>query len=469
MKFNRTVHDNRGMPKRVNQLSSAGMARDGNSTGRLVASIPFLALGYVLIFINLLGNSVSGDGPANDPAPNLGNRIFWPGLFIVTLALAVRHRSRIRWDFFRVPAIAGLIAFMMLAGASITWAFSPQHAINRYLFQMMLITTVVLPYAIETPVTDTLRRLHNWYALAIAINVVWLLFEKPTLTAAGTVFGYQGYFAFKGYLGECPSVAILISLYGLRSAGWHRLLALFLIPISIWVVLMSNSKGSLAFALLSPVLAAPMLLASTRLRVPMNAVVAIIVGLYFLASSVSSNLVNNISYDFFGDGTLTGRTIIWDFIQGQISRNPWFGWGFHSFWLVGPSSPSVTEAPEWVRHMTGSHSGYLDVKLETGYFGYALLIFFILATFHPIGRVARTDLFRAWILLSLALFIVLTNMLETVWFCSDPLWVVFLLVVADATRYRHLPVENLLTSKARSSAYNLTRQARPAQQKQPMG
>jgi len=195
------------------------------------------------------------------------------------------------------------------------------------------------------------------------------------------------------------------------------------------------------------------------------------VGLYFVASALSSNLISNISYDFFGDGTLTGRTIIWDFIQGQASRNPWLGWGFHSFWLVGPSSPSVTEAPEWVRHMTGSHSGYLDVKLENGFFGYALLIFFILATFHAIGRVARTDLFRAWILLSLALFIVLTNMLETVWFCTDPLWVVFLLVVADATRYRHVTVENLSTSKARSSvtAYNLTRQARPAQQKQPTG
>src|SRR5260221_12388879 len=98
--------------------------------------------------------------------------------------------------------------------------------------------------------------------------------------------------------------------------------------------------------------------------------------------------------------------------------------------------------------MTGSHSGYLDVKLENGNFGYALLIFFIVATIHAIGRVALTDLFRAWILLSLALFIVLTNMLETVWFCTDPLWVVFLLVVADATRYRHLTAENSLRPKA---------------------
>ena len=458
MKLNRAAHDSLFRPGKVNRPNSVGAVRDRDSTGRLAAFIPFLALGYVLIFVNLLVISVPGEGTANDPAPNIGNRVFWPGLLFLTLALAVRYRSRFSWDFLRAPAIAGLVAYMILAGASIAWAFSPEHAINRYLFQMMLVTAVILPFAIEPFAADTLRKIYIWYALAIVINVVWLLFERPQLTEAGAVFGYRGYFTFKGYLGECASVAILISLYELRSSGWRRLCALALISVSIWVVFMSNSKGSLAFAILAPVLAAPMLVASNRLRVPVNAIVAIIVGLYFLASSVSSNLVGNIAYDFYGDSSLTGRTIIWDFIQGQISRNPWFGWGFHSFWLVGPTSPSVTEAPDWVRHMTGSHSGYLDVKLETGYFGYALLIFFILATVHAIARVARTDLFRAWILLSLVLFIALTNLLETVWFQNDPLWVVFLLVAADATRYRNSKVDNALKSKARNriTPYNLT-------------
>jgi exopolysaccharide production protein ExoQ len=453
MKFDRTAQNHLAMLKGVNRPNSGGTTRTGNSTRKLLAFIPFLALGHVLIFTNLLGGSVLDGGPsaAYDPAPNLGNRLFWPGLFVLTLVLAIRHRSQLRWDFFRSPAIAGLIAYLLLAGASVTWAFSPEHTINRYLVQIMLVTAVVLPYAIETPNKDTLKRLFNWYALAIAINAVWLMFEKPMLSEAGTIFGYQGYFTFKGYLGECASLAILSSLYALRSTKWQRVLALFVIPVSILIIFMSNSKASLAFALVSPVLAAAMLLPTARLRLPMNAVLAGWVGCWFLISKYSNDLINKLSYDFYGDGTLTGRTTIWDFIQGEISRNPWFGWGFHSFWLVGPSSPSITEAPYWVKHMTGSHSGYLDVKLDTGFFGYLLLIFFILATIHAIGRVARTDLFRAWILLSLALFIILTNILETVWFNPDPLWMVFLLVAADATYRRGSTAEILSTPKRRRS------------------
>ena len=464
MKFNRTAQNYLAIRKGLNRPNSAGTTQTGNFTRKLLALIPFLALGHVLIFTNLLGSSVIDADPSQgnvslDPAPNLGNRLFWPGLFALTLILVIRHRSRLRWDFFRSPAMAGLIAYLLLAGASVAWAFSPQHTISRYVLQIMLVTTVVLPYAVETPNKDTLKRLFNWYALAIAINAVWLMFEKPMLTEAGTIFGYQGYFTFKGYLGECASLAILSSLYALRSTRWQQVLALFVIAISILIVFMSKSKGSLAFALVSPVLAGAMLLPIVRLRLPMNAILGGFLGCWFLISKFSNDLINKLSYDLYGDGTLTGRTTIWDFIQGEISRNPWFGWGFHSFWLVGPSAPSVTEAPYWVKHMTGSHSGYLDVKLDTGFFGYALLIFFIMATIHAIGRVSRTDLFRAWILLSLALFIILTNILETVWFNPDPLWIVFLLVAADATYHRGSTAEIFSTPKRRRSVstYKLVR------------
>jgi exopolysaccharide production protein ExoQ len=438
MKINRIES---GIGKRTSEyrLNLAGVEKGGRAT-RLVASLPFVALGYVLVFSNLLGGSVlddnsSGTTVSGETVPNLGNRIFWPVLFILCIALAVSQRSRLRWDFFRSPAIAALIAFLMLAGASLTWSFSPEFAINRYAFQLMLIVIVVLPYAIETPDKNTLKRLLNWYALSIAINAMWVLFEKPQLTEAGGVFGYQGYFVFKGYLGECASIAILISLYALRSNRWQRALALLTVPLSILLIFMSHSKGSLAFALFSPIWAALMLLASKR--IPMVVVVAILVGFYFVISSVSDLSLNRISYSLYGDASLTGRTIIWDFIEGQISQRPWLGWGFHSFWLIGPSSPSITQAPAWVSHMTGSHSGYLDVKLETGRLGYAIFMFFIVASIHTIGRVARSDLFQAWVFLSLVLYVISTNVLETVWFQTDPLWVVFLLVVADATCYRY--------------------------------
>jgi O-antigen ligase len=283
--------------------------------------------------------------------------------------------------------------------------------------------------------------------LAISINAIIILFETPTYTPKGELFGYRGYFTFKGYLGECASIAILLSIYVLRFAGWRRICALFLILTSLLLIFLSGSKGSLAFAVVSPVFAGIIILTCKYSRVPYGVVLTIIVGSFFLLSFAKSNLINNLSYRFYGDGTLTGRTVIWDFVESQMWRNPWFGLGFKSFWLVGSDSPSATLAPEWVGHMTGSHSGYLDVKLETGRIGFAIFVIFIFAALYGIGRVIREDPFRGWMLLSLAVYIVITNFLETAWVSNDPLWVVFIFVVADATCYPKRAVGRELLQK----------------------
>ena len=107
----------------------------------------------------------------------------------------------------------------------------------------------------------------------------------------------------------------------------------------------------------------------------------------------------------YGDSTFTGRTFIWDFAQSEIARRPLLGWGYQSFWLVGPDAPSVLDAPGWVKVMPNAHNGYYDTMLEMGYVGFALLVIFIIATLHAVGRVADRDPARAWLVLSLALLL----------------------------------------------------------------
>jgi O-antigen ligase len=138
----------------------------------------------------------------------------------------------------------------------------------------------------------------------------------------------------------------------------------------------------------------------------------------------------------YGDSTFTGRTIIWDFANSEIARRPLFGWGYQSFWLVGPDAPSVVEAPGFVKDMPNSHNGYYDTTLELGYVGYCLLIVFILATLHAIGRVADRDRGRAWFVLSVALYIIMYNYLESNWMRGfEFLWVTFVILAVDIGRY----------------------------------
>ena len=138
----------------------------------------------------------------------------------------------------------------------------------------------------------------------------------------------------------------------------------------------------------------------------------------------------------YGDSTFTGRAIIWDFANYEIARRPLLGWGYQSFWLAGPGAPSIVDAPGWVKVMPNAHNGYKDTMLEMGYVGFALLIAFIIATLHAIGRVADRDSARAWAVLSLALFVIIYNGLESTWMRGfEFLWVVFLILAVEIARY----------------------------------
>jgi O-antigen ligase len=86
--------------------------------------------------------------------------------------------------------------------------------------------------------------------------------------------------------------------------------------------------------------------------------------------------------------------------------------------------------------MPNAHNGYYDTTLEMGYIGYALLVIFIIATLHAIGRVADRDPSRAWLVLSIALYVICWNYLESLWMRGfEFLWVVFLIIAAEISRY----------------------------------
>jgi exopolysaccharide production protein ExoQ len=86
--------------------------------------------------------------------------------------------------------------------------------------------------------------------------------------------------------------------------------------------------------------------------------------------------------------------------------------------------------------MPNAHNGYYDTMLEMGYVGLAFLIVFIIATLHAIGRVADRDPARGQLVLSLALFIILFNYLESLWMRGfEFLWVVFVILAAEIGRY----------------------------------
>jgi exopolysaccharide production protein ExoQ len=371
--------------------------------------------------------------------PDWAARIFWPALAMITAIFAIRNSSRLGrviWP----PHILCLFACLALAGASILWAFKLESSFIRFLQQVMVVTSIVVPALLADRRADMMRALFLCFALASILNVFFVLGGEPQIARYGATnvkIGYSGYFLTKNYLGQCATLALLLSLHEMFYPGLRRALGIIVIGIALFLVVVADSKTALGLAIVAPFLAGLTLIAAKKMRLSPAITLLSITLCYVALSSVSNFNINRLSYILYGDSTLTGRTIIWDFASSEIALRPLFGWGYQSFWLVGPDAPSVVDAPGFVKLMPNAHNGYYDTTLELGYIGYSLFIIFILTTLHAIGRIAhRAPPTRVWLVLSIALYIICFNYLESLWMRGfEFLWVVFLIVAAEIGRY----------------------------------
>jgi hypothetical protein len=64
-----------------------------------------------------------------------------------------------------------------------------------------------------------------------------------------------------------------------------------------------------------------------------------------------------------------------------------------------------------------------------------IFLVFIYSSLHLLERVRRTDPLRAWCFLSIELFAVLINLLDSNWLALDHFWLLYLIVVAESVRY----------------------------------
>ena len=82
-------------------------------------------------------------------------RVFWPIMAAISIILTLQNRSRLTLP----PHLVCLVAYLTFAGASVLWALSPYHSFVRYLQQVMIVTTIVLPVTLAARTADIMRAL----------------------------------------------------------------------------------------------------------------------------------------------------------------------------------------------------------------------------------------------------------------------------------------------------------------------
>ncbi len=393
--------------------------------------IPILACVYASLVAPLM---IVGCSPADavcllEPRPE--NKIFWPLLAAVSGVIVLRNFSRLTFP----PHILCLFAYLTFAGTSVLWAFKPELSFIRFAQQAMIVTSVVLPALLAARAVDLMRGLFLCFAIAAILNLLFVI-GRPPIDFKDVTWGYPGYFSGKNYLGQFAAITLLLSLNEILNQGLRRVFGVIFASVAITLLILSNSKTSIGLVLLAPILAASVLWFRRATRISPAIVLLAIPICYFVFASITGFSVGRLSYMLYGDSTFTGRTVIWDFAHLEIARKPILGWGYQSFWLVGPDGPGIMDGPGWVKEMPNAHNGYLDTMLEMGYVGFVLLVTFIAATLHAVGRMADRNFTRAWFVLSLALYIIISNGLESLWMRGfEMMWIVFLILVAEIGRH----------------------------------
>ena len=164
-----------------------------------------------------------------------------------------------------------------------------------------------------------------------------------------------------------------------------------------------------------------------RVRVVGSAIVAVVVITIPWTIRVAAGIVGK-------DRTLTGRTVIWDFVL-DMSKDRWFaGYGFRSFWDTEAHRIALGQRREFTTVPDAAHSTFFEVLLYLGVVGLVLLLALVVRS---LGRTwwrafGAPGWKTAW-LAAVVTFALLENVTESMIAYHSIFWV---LLIAPALRVR---------------------------------
>ena len=205
-------------------------------------------------------------------------------------------------------------------------------------------------------------------------------------------------------------------------------LSLAFIFLALWLLMLSDSKTSLAC-----------LTAGSALMIGLGTPLVskrhfglwvVVAGLLALLLETTFDLYHTVLALLQRNPTLTDRTIIWDTVLDMQNR-PWIGFGFESFWL-GSRLEKLWSLHWW--RPTQAHNGYIEIYLHLGLAGLALLLAMIVSAFRKIARSFRHDFLLARLQMGLFLAILMFNYSEAGFKGVHFTWTIFYLVAMVCRR-----------------------------------
>jgi exopolysaccharide production protein ExoQ len=425
-----------------------------------VAWAATLAMCTLIVFMIVPENfDYDSLGSAMPQAGSTISRLVWTALMCASALVILRYLSFAGRVLREMNPF--LVAFAVVAAASLWWSIDPQFTARRLIrLATILLVTLAFVLAHGPRIQDVLRPMIT-AVLVGSIGMV-LLFpdlaveRSPSPELAGA---WHGLATQKNGLGSLAAIGTLFWLHAAMSREVRWFAAAGGLAVSLVCLLCSRSST----AILTTAFTAPLLMILLRPPRGLRRYVSWIAGLcasgLMLYSLAVLRLIPGFGILLSPIGTLTdkdpsfsGRTAIWNIVSEHIALNPVLGGGFGAYW-VGPitGTASYEHVTRLFFYPTEAHNGVLDVVNDLGMLGgICLLGYLIVYLRQSLHLFARRRTLGA---LYLGLFFMqaIENMSESRWF--NVLCVQFVILTLATVALARAQLDIRLQERVRNHAY----------------
>lgn len=369
-------------------------------------------------------------------------------LLLTFAALGVLAKRSFSWTQW-LTANPMLCAFLVFACLSILWSDYPGVALKRWIRDFGSYAVICVVLSDRRPVAAMQVVFRRLGYLFVSLSIVLIKYFPVLGVQYDAWTGKQmvsGVATSKNDLGALCLITGIFFVWDtvtrwpnrkeLRAKRVIGLNAGFLI-LTVWLLHSSHSTTStICFLLGSAIVISTRMNLFRRRPALLKASVPAVFCLYLILS-IGLGMSGTLAQFVGKDPTLTDRTEIWSVLL-SMHTNPLIGTGYESFWL-GPRL-------DWFWRYSGqgalneAHNGYLEVYLEMGLIGDALICGFIVSSYSRIWKMVRNRESIAAFSLAMWMVLVFYNMTEAA-FEGTLVFVVFLLGVVSipAGASKHSP------------------------------
>lgn len=358
-------------------------------------------------------------------------------LALIIVGVLILMRRRLNWGML-IRQNSWVFLFFLFGAISILWSDYAYVSLKRWikaLGNLIMALVIVTEERPDRAIGTILRRLSF---LLLPLSVLFIRYY-PDLGRAYR-FGllmYTGVSTQKNGLG---AICLLCGVYycwqlvfdqSREIDSGRRLpvsIYIFILPMIVWLLYMANS----ATALVCLIVAVSLILVSRIPAIVREPGRIVIIGLtaVFVAGILEAalNLSQWIISTLGRDPTLTTRVPMW---QGLIAmaENPVIGVGYESFWLG--DRLSFLWAVYGQLHQ--AHNGYLEIYLNLGLIGLALILGFIVSGMLKARKQLTVHYPFAVLRLAAIVAVVVYNWTEATFYGVNNMWLLLFVAILDTT------------------------------------